>query len=102
MLCLGYDLIYTVTDGRYGLPRSHEPQRAPTLLAADVPWAKSGIVCRCPVGKIGKSVPMSRRLNRDWPCEAKGDSASIPFASSLNYSCAPVWAREDFWQLAGP
>ena len=47
---------------------------------ADVPWAKSGMEC---------------------PCEAKGDSASILFASSLNYSCAHVWAREDFWQLAG-
>ena len=37
MLCIGYDLIYTVTDGRYGWPRSHEPQRFPILLAADVP-----------------------------------------------------------------
>ena len=37
MLCLGYDLIYTVTDGRYGWPRSREPQRTPTLLAADAP-----------------------------------------------------------------
>ena len=57
-------------------------------------------------------MPMSRRpnreecadvprLNREWPCEAKDDSASILFASSLNYSCAPVWTREDFRQLAG-
>ena len=46
-------------------------------------------------------MPISRRLNRECPCEAKGDSASILFASSLNYSCAHVWAREDFWQLAG-
>ena len=45
-----YDLLYTVTDGRYGWPRSHEPQRTPTLLIADVPQAKSGIVCRCPIG----------------------------------------------------
>ena len=37
MLCLGYDLIYTVTDGRYGRPLSHEPRRFPILLAADVP-----------------------------------------------------------------
>ena len=46
-------------------------------------------------------MPISRRLNRECPCEAKGDSASILFASSLNYSCAHVWAREDFWPLAG-
>ena len=45
---------------------------------------------------------MSRRLNREWPSEAKGDSASILFASSLNYSCAPVWAREDSGNWQGP
>ena len=38
---------------------------------------------------------MSRRLNREWPCEAKDDSA---FASSLNYSCAPVWRISGNWQ----
>ena len=37
MLCIGYCLLYTVTDGRYGWLRSHEPQRFPILLAADVP-----------------------------------------------------------------
>ena len=37
MLCIGYDLIYTVTDGRYVWPRLHEPQRFPILLVADVP-----------------------------------------------------------------
>ena len=25
-----------------------------------------------PVGQIGNSVPMSRRLNRESPCEARG------------------------------
>ena len=71
MLCIGYDLIYTVTDGRYGWPRSHEP----------------------PVGQIGKSMPMSRRLNREWPGEAKGNRASILFALGQLPMCAYLDSR---------
>ena len=46
-------------------------------------------------------MPMSRRLNREWPCEAKGNRASILFASGQLPMCAYLGSG-GFWQLAGP
>ena len=36
-----------------------------------------------PVGQIGNSVPMSRRLNRESPCEARGLLTPGPTSSFL-------------------
>ena len=46
-------------------------------------------------------MPMSRRLNREWPCEAKGNRLQF-FSHRVNYPCAPIWAREDSGNWQGP
>ena len=46
-------------------------------------------------------MPMSRRLNREWPCEAKGIGLQF-FSHRVNYPCAPIWAREDSGNWQGP